>query len=216
MSIPAPARIALRILFARHGESTANRLRVIANRDSAHPLTELGRAQAAALADVARPEHVQRILTSPIRRAVETAEIVGRALGVPVEAADALREFDCGEYEGRSDAAAWQAHAAAVRDWLELDRPDSRLPGGESLTDMRARFEPLLRMVIRDLLEARRDPGDADPRAILLVSHGGLLRCVLPPLLDGIDGALARSRYLGNAELIGADIQPDGTLSGRA
>lgn len=203
----------MRILFARHGQSTANVLGIVANRGSDHPLTQLGRAQAAALAEAARPDHVGRIIASPIARATETAEIVGRALGVPVELNAALREFDSGEYEGRSDDDAWAAHTAIVRDWLELGLVDSRLPGGERLTDLRARFDPFIQGLIGDALAAEAGPGRGGPGAVLVVSHGGLLRCVLPPLLDDAAAALVRGRYLANAELLRADVRPDGTLS---
>lgn len=186
---------------------------MISNRAEPHPLTDLGRRQAAALADALRPERVRRILASPIPRALETAEIVGRAIGVPVEVADALREFDCGEYEGRSDDDAWAAHTAIVRDWLELGLADSRLPGGERLTDLRARFDPFIQRLIRDVLAAGPGPGGGGPGSVLVVSHGGLLRCVLPALLDDAAAAFVRGRYLANAELLRADVRPDGTLS---
>jgi broad specificity phosphatase PhoE len=48
---------------------------------------------------------------------------------------------------------------------------------------------------------------------VLVVSHGGLLRCVLPALLDHAAAALVRGRYLANAELLRVDVRPDGTLS---
>lgn len=202
----------MRILFARHGESTANLLRVISNRDIPHPLTELGRRQAAALADAVRPEGVRRIFASPIPRAAETAEIVGRTLEVPVVLTDALREFDCGEYEGRSDAAAWATHAAVLREWLEHGRPDARVAGGESLTEVRARFDAFVGAVIRDLLAGTAEPGAGSPDAVLLITHGGTLRCVLPRLLDGVDPALSKAGFLANAEIIAADVRPDGSL----
>ena len=202
----------MRLLFARHGESLANIRRVIANRDSDHPLTDTGRQQAAALAIAVRPLGIRRVIASPIRRAMETAEIVGHALGLPVETSDALREFDCGDFEGRGDDAAWAAHTAIVREWLELGQAEARLPGGESLVEIRARFAALLRSVIGDLLDADDDPGDTPPRAVLLVSHGGLLRCVLPAPFDAVDGARAPARYLGHTELISTDVRPDGTL----
>lgn len=195
-----------RLLFARHGQSTANLLLVISNRDVAHPLTKLGRRQAARLARAVRGDGVQRIFTSPLARALETAEIVGRALAVPVELADALREFDCGIFEGRSDEEAWAAHTAIQREWFELGRPDARIPGGESLTDLRARFVPFVHELARGPLEG----------SVLLISHGGLLHSLLPEVLDGLERATVQANPLGNGAIVVADVEPDPRLTCRS
>ena len=189
-----------RILFARHGQSVANLLLVISNREPSHSLTDLGRRQAIALAGEARAEGVQRIVSSPLRRAFETADIVGAVLGVPVERADALREFDCGVFEGRSDDEAWAAHAAVQREWYELGRPGARIPRGESLTDLRARFVPFVAAVARDVREGDAErPRGAPAGSVLLISHGGLLHSLLPEVLGGLDPATVLANPLGNA-----------------
>jgi broad specificity phosphatase PhoE len=198
----------MRILFARHGESTANVDRVIANRDSDHPLTARGREQAAALAEAVRPFAPQRIISSSIARAVETAAIVGGTLGVPIEADDALREFDCGVMEGRGDDAAWAAHAGVLREWFVLGRPDARIEGGESLTDLRARFIPFVAAAAQDLLAHGSG-------AILMISHGGLLQSLLPEVLDGLDPAKVREHPMPNTAFAVADIGPNGRLTSR-
>ena len=204
------------MLFARHGQSTANLLLVISNRDLEHPLTELGRHQAAALADAVHGEGVRRIFTSPLARAVETAEIVGRALDVPVERADALREFDCGVFEGRSDGEAWAAHAAVQREWFELGRQGARIPGGESLADLRARFLPFVAAIARDLRDGDAARARGSPAgSVLLISHGGLLHSLLPDVLDGLDAATVLANPLGNAAAVVADVEPDGRLACR-
>ena len=195
----------MKLLFARHGQSEANVQQVIANRNSAHPLTETGRRQAAALAEAARVEGIDRIISSPITRARETAAIVGRVLGIGVEVADVLREPDCGIYEGRNDEAAWLAHEDIQRAWLEDGLVDARLDGGESLIDLRVRFLPF----ITGLVAADAETGST----ILLVGHGALYRCLLPEILDGIDPAVARRRYLEHARYVVALSGPDGRLS---
>ena len=197
--------VRLRLLFARHGESQANVDRVIANRDSVHPLTATGRAQARALAEAVRSEGVARVISSPIQRAMETSALVGEALGVPVEVSAALREPDCGIYEGRSDDAAWLAHEEIQRAWLEDGRVDACLDGGESLVDLRARFIPFIaRLVATD--------GDRGT-TVLLVGHGSLYRCLLPEVMVGFDPGLARRRYLDHAQYMIAAPGPDGRLT---
>ena len=193
----------MRVLFARHGESEANVRHEIANRDSTHALTATGRLQAEALGASLGSQRVTQIVSSPLRRAVATSEIVGRVLGVPVGVAEALREYDCGVFEGRSDEAAWKAYAEVQAQWLEHGRADARMDGGESLADMHAR----LALFVRDLVAAS---GRND--CVVLIGHGGLYRCVLPGILVGIDPKVARDRGLGYARYVIADARPDGAL----
>src|SRR5512140_3617462 len=100
----------MRLYFTRHGESEANRLKIISNRDLPHPLTETGRLQASTLAERLRTRPILRVYASPLLRARQTGEILSTALKVPLELVDGLREPDCGELEGRTDADARAAH----------------------------------------------------------------------------------------------------------
>lgn len=108
----------MRLLLARHGESEANTLRVISNRNFPHALTARGMVQAAALAQKLQDLKITKVYASPILRAMQTAEIIGNQLGLEVCIEDALREPDCGALEGQSDAAAWTLHAQVRQDGL--------------------------------------------------------------------------------------------------
>jgi len=121
----------MRLYFVRHGQSEANVQSVISNRDLPHPLTELGRQQAMQLAQAMAAVPVTRIYSSPLLRARQTAEILSAALGAPIEITDALREFDCGIAEGRSDDEAWSLSRRVMDDWLGRGDPSSRIEGGE-------------------------------------------------------------------------------------
>jgi len=94
---------AMRIFFVRHGESEANILKTFSNRGWKHPLTQRGQKQARALAAQLQGRGVTAIYTSPLRRAVESAEILAERLGVPCQIEPALIEYDVGIYEDRSD-----------------------------------------------------------------------------------------------------------------
>ena len=95
----------MRLYFVRHGESEANLLHVIANRGHRYGLTARGQQQAVALVHQLRQVPVSGLFTSPLRRAVETATILSHAWGRPFHLTEALREYDCGVLENRSDAA---------------------------------------------------------------------------------------------------------------
>lgn len=131
--------------FVRHGESEANVLGVIANRGAEHGLTERGRRQAETLARDLQGAGVARIYSSPLHRARETADILATILDVAFEVTDALREFDCGVAEGRSDPGAWALHQSVVEAWMEHGDLDARIEEGESFVDIRDRFVPFVR-----------------------------------------------------------------------
>jgi probable phosphoglycerate mutase len=118
----------VKLIFSRHGESEANVLRVISNRDLPHPLTERGRIQAQALAERLAKRRILALYASPVLRAQQTALMVGGKLSLSIHTAEALREFDCGVMEGRGDAEAWQAHHEVIEACLGIcfrHRPNS-------------------------------------------------------------------------------------------
>jgi probable phosphoglycerate mutase len=189
----------MHIYFARHGQSEANVLRVISNRGYQHPLTEQGRQQARALADALRAVPLTHIYTSPLLRAVETAQIVASSQGLTYLIADALREYDCGILEGRADPQAWAQYETTWRDWLERGQPDSHPPGGESFHDLRARFVPFINQLVQQ--------HSGTPARLLLIGHGGVYRAMLPLVLSAIDTAFAVAHPLGNAAYVLAEEQ---------
>jgi len=162
--------------FVRHGQSEANVLRVISNRGRIHPLTAKGIDQAQQLAETLKNLHSPRLFSSPLLRATQTAEILAHALHVEFTITDALREYDCGDLEGQSDASAWEAHRDLKDAWIFRQEWQLRRPGGESFIDIRARFEPFVNNILRE----------DDPRPVVMVGHGGTYQCMLPLILHNI------------------------------
>lgn len=148
------------LVLVRHGEATANAARLLLGRTDV-PLTEAGRRQAAALRG--RLGAAVRVVSSPLRRARDTAEALG--LGLPVEVDDRWIEVDYGVHEGQSLA---DVPAEVWRQW-RLD-PSYRPPGGESLTDVGRRVQGAC-----EELFAEPAPGAGDARAaagdVVVVSH---------------------------------------------
>lgn len=192
----------MKLYFVRHGQSEANVLKVISNRGLVHPLTELGRQQAAQLAQSLAAVPIAKIYVSPLLRAWQTAEIVSAALNLPFEIADALREPDCGIAEGRSDEAAWAEHRQAWIAWLEEQRYDYRIEGGESFNDLRARFVPF----IDRLLAEHGDTSDQ----LLLISHGALLITMLSVMLANAEAVFDEWRPIPNTGTIVVERQAAG------
>ena len=89
----------MRLLLIRHAESVGNRERRLQGRTD-FPLTERGRHQAQELAAALSRLPVSAVYSSPIRRAVDTAEAVAARLGLAVDIQAALQEYDFGELSG--------------------------------------------------------------------------------------------------------------------
>ena len=118
-------------------------------------LTERGRQQAQMLRRALEARDFARVITSPLVRAVETCRLAG--LGDGAERADALLEWDYGEYEGLTTPQIRERRPGWVL-WRD------GCPGGEAAADVGARVDPL----VTDLRRA-----DAD---VALFAHGHVLR----------------------------------------
>jgi probable phosphoglycerate mutase len=169
----------MKLLFIRHGESTANVLREFANSNNNHPLTERGVAQAQALATRLAGLEVEKVYTSPVLRAVQTATIVAESLPAPLEITEALREWNVGIYEGTTDPVGWELHRQVMADWMFHGKPESKMPGGENFLEIKARFVPFIDKLVQE-------GGD---QTLVLVGHGGLYSTMLPLVLANIDYA---------------------------
>jgi probable phosphoglycerate mutase len=147
---------ASRIVVVRHGETEWSLSGQHTSRTDL-PLTDDGRKRAVALADLLSGYSFSLVLSSPLRRALDTCEIAG--FGDVVQLDDDLREWDYGEYEGLT--------TPQIRE----KRPDWSLwrdgcPGGESPPEVGARAD-------RALARLGSAEGDA-----LAFAHGHILRVV--------------------------------------
>jgi broad specificity phosphatase PhoE len=96
VSAPAPSRS---FYGLRHGATDWNREGRFQGRTD-NPLNTDGLGQARTAADALRGIGIGRIVSSPLVRALKTAEIIGAAVAVPVEVDHGIIEFDFGSFEG--------------------------------------------------------------------------------------------------------------------
>jgi probable phosphoglycerate mutase len=145
------------LILVRHGESVANAQGLLLGRTDAE-LTDAGRAQAVAARTLLR-EPVAELRTSPLRRALDTAELLD--LGLPVSVDERWIEVDYGEFEcrplGGIPAEVWQR-------W-QGDR-DFRPEGGETLAEVDERITTACEELFADGGAARDPDGD-----VVVVSH---------------------------------------------
>ncbi|MFJ9722903.1 histidine phosphatase family protein [Streptomyces sp. NPDC101209] len=160
------------LLLARHGQTVWHAENRYAGTSDV-PLTETGHAQARALGRWAAAHPVDAVWTSPLSRAVVTAEPACRALGLTPGREPDLRECDFGVMEGRTLAQFAQTDpdaAAAFR----ADPVAHPFPGAEDPAAAAGRGAAAL----------RRIAAAHDGERVLVVAHNTLLRLVLCRLLS--------------------------------
>lgn len=147
---PTPTRL----ILARHGETEWSRLGQHTGRTDV-PLTATGEAQARRLGAALAGRSFARVVSSPLRRALDTSRLAG--FGDRVETDAELAEWDYGVYEGRRRIDI----AKDIPGWTVWSHP---IVGGESLAQLGARAD----RVIERLLAIGGD--------VLVFSHGHFLR----------------------------------------
>jgi probable phosphoglycerate mutase len=154
------------VWLIRHGESTWNVNGLIQGHDDAATLTARGRRQAELAAEELRGMPIQALYASDLRRARQSAEIVGRALGLPVHHDAALRERCFGALEGLPQHS---LDPAVIGLWgNRIVDVNARPEGGESLHDVYQRVGAFV-----DRIARQRHPGD-----VVIVAHGGSIRAL--------------------------------------
>jgi broad specificity phosphatase PhoE len=92
----------LKLILVRHCETYWNEERRVQGGDSDIELNDTGLEQARKLAAFLKNEPITAILSSPLQRAIATAEVIASHHQLPVEIAQGLRELKVGELEGMS------------------------------------------------------------------------------------------------------------------
>lgn len=153
-------------VILRHGQTADNVAGILQGHRNT-PLDDTGRSQAHRAAKRLAGTHFDVIYSSDLLRAFETAEIIGKAVGVtPVPTRD-LREWHLGELEGQHSKELWESHFEIMNCFLE-DKGDIPVPGGES----RYTFEKRVTDFLEKVAEAHIG------QSVLLVAHTGVLHAI--------------------------------------
>ena len=180
------------IILVRHGETALNAARVMQPADT--PLSVRGQAQALAVAQrLARQGDIGAILSSDLPRAQLTAEAIGAALALPVQASALLQERNFGDLRGRP------------YDTLGFDPlvMDAAPPGGESAADF---VQRLHRAFDQMLQQHAAQPGD-----LVVVTHGLAIRTLLAGPLR-VAAEPLRDLHLANTSVSIFDAAPPHAL----
>jgi probable phosphoglycerate mutase len=181
----------LRLVLARHGETTANAEGILDTLLPGHPLTEQGHRQAAELAQRLAGEPVEAVYASRALRARQTAQPIAARHGRAVQVLSGVHDVFVGDLEGTQG---WEAHRALhelYRSWHDGDLDRAR-PGGESGKQVLDRY-------LADVSAIRSGHAEG---TVVLVSHGAATRLAIVALACNVDGQFAEPRYLPNASSV--------------
>lgn len=179
------------LLLIRHGETDWNRSGRVMG-DQSIPLNQAGERQAQACAEVLSRTPITGIFTSPVLRAVQTAEILCQGHEMPLQIVSELREIGVGAWLNRY----WRDFAddPAKRNWYT--QPDVARPvGGETLREVQRRAVAAVERVI----EAPRE------RPYVFVSHGDVIRAILAHFLR-LDLAVTRHATIDHVSVSGLEL----------
>jgi broad specificity phosphatase PhoE len=179
------------LYLVRHAESEANAAgRFAGQLDS--PLTARGREQAEAVADFLAKVRLDRVISSDLSRARDTAAAIARRQGLEVETMRDLREIDVGDAEGRPFEDLRQRP-----DWT----PDGfvQWPGGESLDQAYTRARAAIERIV----------GESPGATVCIVGHGGITRILVSYFLGLFPKLYQRTRPTTNTDL--TIVRTDGT-----
>lgn len=165
------------LVMLRHGQTEYNAgSRMQGQLDT--ELSDLGRAQAVSAAEVLAKRQPLLIVSSDLRRALDTALALGDAAGLPVTTDTRLRETHLGDWQGMTHLEVDVIAPGARLAW----RDDARWAphGGESRVDVARRSMP----VVEELVAGQADWGvEAPDRPVVLVAHGGLIAALTGAVL---------------------------------
>lgn len=137
----------MKLILVRHGETYWNEERRVQGASSDIELSEAGVRQARELASLLSKEKIDAVISSPLKRAVTTAEVIAEQHKLPVKIDARLMEIEVGELEGLSLSSLGTTFSQFLMQWWQGGGTEN-LPGGESLVNLQERswaaIEPLL------------------------------------------------------------------------
>lgn len=161
----------IRIYLIRHGETTWNKLGKFQGRADID-LSEIGLAQAKKTGDYMKNICIDGIYSSPLKRAFNTAKIIGTNLKASIKKDKRLIEIDFGEWEGLSPKIIEMKWPGKLRQMFYF--PDEvDIPGGESFKDVQNRTK----LFLDELISLGQN------KTYMIVSHGVALRTIYCNLL---------------------------------
>ena len=153
------------------------------------PLNEEGRAQARAVAEKLKDQNIELIISSPLSRAKETADIIASVINAEVVVDPELREKRSGEAEGMD-------REEAKNKYGDLYDYDRTAPNGESYRELETRVWAAF----------KNHKEQHGKKNVLIVSHGGTTRTLIGKIRNLTPEAMLARPSIKNCELVSIDV----------
>jgi 2,3-bisphosphoglycerate-dependent phosphoglycerate mutase len=178
------------VIFMRHGQAENNVSRVLVGRHIEAHLTEQGKQQVADAAKQLKSVQIDRVYVSPVIRAVETAQIVCKTLGMNYEIDERLYEIELGRLVGMNYEEVTTKYGDLFLRFYSESDPVLADFGVETFASVKKRIRSLLDEVLQNYEDSN----------ILMVTHLDPIKAALAALLDLKPEALYRW-HIRNASL---------------
>ena len=174
-----PNHQGVRLLLVRHGETEWNQQSKYQGQVDIS-LNENGKLQSSKVADFLKDISIDKVYSSSLLRAQETAEIIlNHHQGVDIELNDGFKEIIHGVWEGKSKTEIEQEFPEELQQWYET--PEKfQMPSGESLQQVWQRTVEVYESILKSAL-------DNQLKTVLIVAHGGTNQILLCHIL-GLSG----------------------------
>ncbi|MCC7369696.1 MAG: histidine phosphatase family protein [Chloroflexi bacterium] len=193
------------LYLVRHGENPANVNREFSYKIVDYSLNERGvrQAQETAAYFANGSVRVDAIFSSPLKRALETAQIIGAQTGHGVSIIEEFREINCGEFDGAPPTSErWRHHDEILEAWRTGDHQVS-FPGGENY----------LTLLDRVRVGLERAVVGRNGQHIVIVAHGGIVTASLKDVCRELDPGVIQSAPNRNCAITELDLHTRGEES---
>lgn len=188
----------LGLYFMRHGETVWNTERRYQGMTDIE-LSDEGIRQAKCVAERFKNIHIDKIYSSPLKRAIETARPIAENKGLEIISEDAFREIHFGEWEGMTVPDLTQKYGDRYINFIR-EPHNYGFPGEENIDNVIKRIKPSIDRIIEN------DDGD-----VLIVSHGGIIRLMIMYIM-GLDNSWFTKMWINNTGISIIEIKNDRRL----
>jgi broad specificity phosphatase PhoE len=169
----------LKLIIVRHGETLSNREnRVQGITDT--ELSDYGRRQVRRLAESLKNDSIEGIVSSPLKRAYQTAMAIGKFHSLPIEVDKNLEELNHGDFEDVTIAELKEKYSPFIQQWF-TNPASVAMPNGEYLHDVQIRAWSTIEKIITN-----------SKKNVLVVSHSMTIMTILCKIRN-IDLSFARN-----------------------
>jgi broad specificity phosphatase PhoE len=190
----------LKLILVRHGETRWNKDGLVQGGDSDIELNDTGLEQARRLAAFLKNEPINAIISSPLRRAIATAEVIASQHQLPIQIDQGLKELKVGDLEGISISNLRTTFSRfLLKKWWQ-DGEAMKLPNGESLVDLQQRAWKVVEG-LTEKHEVSPEPGQ-DATAVVVSHYFVTLAIILKALNLPLDHFIKFKLDLGGVSIL--------------